>query len=327
MTSVMCLFVCVCGVAGAASASSANHHQQQHDRLIDAADVPQDVAPTVAEYVRSYSQLEALIDAHPTQFTAAVLLPILIRLLSVVVDAIFGALVEVPMPQLTQDAAIIVAATRRLFILERGGNWARWRPALEMLYLLRGKRPLVLSDDNFGVFGSRAAFVSEMEAVRQWKILSWGVTVTEGGQQRQLMGGNGILDRQNGRSAPALLASASPVFPHVPFDPADPPTELSAFDALGLTCPNYTSMVGRVLFSWLFGGDHIRRIKRWCSDSSASAAFQRVCEVLSAPPSDAAQWGAGVFDKKRPCSDREGHQRLVGLGVRRWGTATWRSLS
>jgi len=306
---------------GAVSAPSANHHHQhqQHDRLISAADVPQDVAPTVAEYVRSYSQLEALIDAHPTQFTAAVLLPILIRLLAVVVDAIFGPLVEVPIPQLTQSVSIIVAATRRLFMLTRGGDWARWRPHLEMLYLLQGNRPLVLGDDNFGIFGSRAAFIGETEAVRQWKMLSWGVTVAVRGQGRQLMNGNGILDRQNGRSVPPLMASASPVFPHVPFDPADPPTELSAFDALGLTCPNYTSMAGRVLFSWLFGGDHIRRIKSWCSDSPASAAFQRVCELLSAPPSDAAQWGAGVFDKKRPCSDREGHRRLMVLGIETMG--------
>uniref|UniRef100_A0A7S1KHX9 Uncharacterized protein n=2 Tax=Vitrella brassicaformis TaxID=1169539 RepID=A0A7S1KHX9_9ALVE len=190
---------------------------------------------------------------------------------------------------------------------------------MEMLYLLRGRRIVVLSDDNFSVFGSRAAFIGETEAVRQWKMLSWGVTVAVRGQGRQLMNGNGILDRQNGRSVPPLMASASPVFPHVPFDPADPPTELSAFDALGLTCPNYTSMAGRVLFSWLFGGDHIRRIKSWCSDSPASAAFQRVCELLSAPPSDAAQWGAGatVFDVKRP--DGKGHDRLVVLGSEAMG--------
>ncbi|CEM04372.1 unnamed protein product [Vitrella brassicaformis CCMP3155] len=169
---------------GAVSASPVDHHQQhQHDPLVSAADVPEEAMATVAEYVRSYSQLEALIDAHPTQFTAAVLLPILTRLLPVVVDAVFGGLVEVPMPQLTQSVSIIVATTRRLFILERGGNWDRWRPVLEMLYLLRGKRPLVLGDDNFAVFGSRAAFLGKREAVRQWKILSRGITVTDHGGQ------------------------------------------------------------------------------------------------------------------------------------------------
>jgi len=177
---------------GASHVSCVNQHQQhQYDRLISPADVPDEAVPLVAEYVRNYSQLEALIAAHPTQFTAAVLLPILTRLLPVVVEAIFGGLMEVPMPQLTQRVSIIVAITRRLFILERGGDWARWRPVLEMLYLLRGKRPLVLSDDNFGVFGSRAAFMSEREVIRQWRILSWGVTINRGGQQRSLMDPSG----------------------------------------------------------------------------------------------------------------------------------------
>ncbi|CEM35781.1 unnamed protein product [Vitrella brassicaformis CCMP3155] len=172
------------------NAPSANHHHQhqQHDRLIGAADVPQDVAPTVAEYVRSYAQLEALVDGHPTQFTAAVLtrlLPILQRLLGTLLASLgLGGFLVCLIPQLPLPAALshgcctaylIQQLTRRLFMLERGGNWARWRPHLEMLYLLQGNRPVVLGDGNFGVFGSRAAFIGETEAVRQWKILSRGV--------------------------------------------------------------------------------------------------------------------------------------------------------
>ncbi|CEM38665.1 unnamed protein product [Vitrella brassicaformis CCMP3155] len=271
----------------------------------------------------SYSQLEALIDAHTTQFTPAVLLPILQRRLSVVVAAIFGALVEVPIPQLTQGAAVTVALTRalieqlsrRLFMLERGGDWARWKPVLEMLYLLRGKRPLVLADDNFGVFGSRAAFMSETEAVRQWKILSCGVTV--GYQQRPLMDGNGILCLYPGRCLPSLLASASPLFLHAPFDPADPPTELADY-----TYPNYSCMVGFIVFCWLPNGHpmirvkyccYFRRVNYCCFFRCASAAYLRVGELLAASPTDAAQWGAeaAVFDEKR---DDRWHRRLVMLG-------------
>jgi len=230
---------------GAVSASSANHHQQQqHDRLISAADVPQDVAPTVAEYVRSYSQLAALIDAHPTQFNPTVILHILIRLLPVVVEAVFGALVEVPIPQLAMDVAAaapmasslrrgalsrfllpllmrvlgvllpivglgsflmrviprlplpaalshgcrmavaIEQLSRHLKMLEGGGGLSRWRPHLELLYHLRGKRPVVLGDGHFEVFGSQTGrgFIGETEAVRQWKILSRGLTVHYEGQ-------------------------------------------------------------------------------------------------------------------------------------------------
>ncbi|CEL95843.1 unnamed protein product [Vitrella brassicaformis CCMP3155] len=291
-----------------------------------AADVPQDVAPTVAEYVRSYSQLEALIDAHPTQFTAAVLLPILKRRLSVVVASIFGGLVEVPLPQLTQSVSIIVAITRRLFILERGGDWARWRPVLEMLYLLRGNRPLVLDDDDFGVCGSRAAFIGETEAVRQWKILSRGVPVSFRGQMIRLMGANMIFRRGANTSQYLLtpLDGPSPLFPNV-FDPANPPTQLRDW-----TSPSYTSMVAFVLFSWLRNGDHIPCIKFWLSWRPASAASRRVKGLLAASPSKVAQRGAGafVFDEKfsarvvrqgDPSSVPDGkiesrHRRLVVLG-------------
>ncbi|CEM38887.1 unnamed protein product [Vitrella brassicaformis CCMP3155] len=348
---------------GAARASSAN--QQQHQRTIDASHVPQDLAPTVAECVRSYSQLEALIDAHPTQFTAAVLLPILTRLLPGVVAAIFGGMVEVPLPQLALEVAasmtsphrsavsrallllamrllgvllpivglgsflmriipqlplpqslshgcrIAVAIerlTRRLKRLERGGDWARWKPHLEMLYLLRGKRPVVLGDEHFDAFSSWAAIIGEREAVRQWKVLSRGVTVDHNGQQRQLMDGDGILFDLS-YYVPALLASASRLFPHHTFDPADPPTELGS-----ATYPSYTSMVAFELFFRLRDGHFPRYIREFQSHRSASAASQRVCELLAASPSDETQWGAGaiVFDKQY--SDGGGQVRRVVFG-------------
>mmetsp|Transcript_42630 Transcript_42630/g.120911 ORF Transcript_42630/g.120911 Transcript_42630/m.120911 type:complete len:451 (-) Transcript_42630:327-1679(-) len=351
-----------------------HHHQhQQHDRLISAADVPQDVAPTVAEYVRSYSQLEALIDAHPTQFTAAVLLPILTRLLPGVVAAIFGGMVEVPLPQLALEVAASMTSphrsavsrallllamrllgvllpivglgsflmriipqlplpqslshgcrmavaieqlSRRLRMLERGGDWARWRPHLEMLYHIRGKRPVVLGDGHFEVFGSQTGrgFIGETEAVRQWRILSGAITVHHRGQQRQLMDGDWILHTASGYRLPALLTSASPLFPHVPFDPADPPTERD-----GLTYRSYTSIMAFVLFCWLRCGGHLPCIRSWISWRRDSAASRRVRELLAASPSDAAQWGAGaaVFDRKPRWS--EGHERLVVLGSEAMG--------
>jgi len=227
--------------SGASNASCANQQQQQHDRLLSAADVPEEAVPTVAEHVRSYSQLEALIDAHPTLRTSALLLPILIRLLPVVVESSFGALVEMPIPQLALDVAAAVAPSHRnalsrfllplllrvlgvllpiaglgsflmrviprlplpaalshgcrmavaieqlsrhLKMLEGGGGLSRWRPHLELLYHLRGKRPVVLGDGHFEVFGSQTGrgFIGETEAVRQWKILSRGLTVHYEGQ-------------------------------------------------------------------------------------------------------------------------------------------------
>ncbi|CEM07788.1 unnamed protein product [Vitrella brassicaformis CCMP3155] len=228
--------------SGASNASCANQQQQQHDRLLSASDVPEEAAVIIAEYVRSYSQLAALIDAHPTLRTSALLLPILIRLLPAVVEGSFGALVEMPIPQLALDMAAATVApshrnalsrfllpillrvlgvllpiaglgsflmwviprlplpaalshgcrmavaieqlTRRLKMLERGGDWARWRPHLEMLYHIRGKRPVVLGDGHFEVFGSQTGrgFIGETEAVRQWKILSRGLTVHYEGQ-------------------------------------------------------------------------------------------------------------------------------------------------
>jgi len=231
---------------GASSVSCGSQHHQQHQygRLISAADEPEEAVPTVAEYVRSYSQLAALIDAHPTQFNPTVILHILIRLLPVVVEAVFGALVEVPIPQLAMDVAAaapmasslrrgalsrfllpllmrvlgvllpivglgsflmrviprlplpaalshgcrmavaIEQLSRHLKMLEGGGGLSRWRPHLELLYHLRGKRPVVLGDGHFEVFGSQTGrgFIGETEAVRQWKILSRGLTVHYEGQ-------------------------------------------------------------------------------------------------------------------------------------------------
>ncbi|CEM24628.1 unnamed protein product [Vitrella brassicaformis CCMP3155] len=190
---------------GALSVSSVNQQQQQQQHEgASLRDVLGAVMPRIAQHVRSYSQVAyfRLIDTvrqppispvRPISLTANVLLPILTRLLPIVVASLgLGVLVEVPIPQLTQGVAVTVATrmlieqlSRWLFMLERGGKWARRKPVLEMLYLLRGRRPLVLDDDNFGVFGDRTAFMYEREAVRQWKILSWGVTV--GDQQMRLM--------------------------------------------------------------------------------------------------------------------------------------------
>ncbi|CEM07781.1 unnamed protein product [Vitrella brassicaformis CCMP3155] len=230
------LFTTLAARDGGASSEASANVPSMVEPAVSAADVPQDVALTIAEYVRSYSQLEALIDAHPTQFTSALLLPILTRLLPVVVEGSFGSVVDVPVPQLSQDAAVVVAITRRLMMLEYGRDLSRWRPHLELLYHIRGKRPVVLGDEHFSAFDSRAAFIGETEAVRQWKILSRGVTVRCMSyrccrhQQMRLMDGNAIRLHRCGYRLPALLTSASPLFPHDTFvDAADPPTQLDGY--------------------------------------------------------------------------------------------------
>mmetsp|Transcript_35442 Transcript_35442/g.101859 ORF Transcript_35442/g.101859 Transcript_35442/m.101859 type:complete len:384 (+) Transcript_35442:280-1431(+) len=308
--------------------------------------------PRIAQHVTSYSQLAyfRLIDTdrqppispvRAVSLTPDVLLPILMRLLPIVVASLgLGVLVEVPVPQLTQGVAVTVALTRalieqlsrRLFMLERGGDWARWKPHLEMLYLLRGKRPVVLGDEHFDAFSSWAAIIGEREAVRQWKVLSRGVTVDHNGQQRQLMDGDGILFDLS-YYVPALLASASRLFPHHTFDPADPPTELGCWTYrtyVGSVHANYTSMAAFVLFHWLYETYPIdlKYARFWSSHDRDSAAFRRMTDLMAAPPSDAAQWGPGVavFDSKRPPLGRKWpplgrvqHNRLVVLGSEAMG--------
>ncbi|CEM28288.1 unnamed protein product [Vitrella brassicaformis CCMP3155] len=278
---------------GDGGASPVNHHHHQQ-RAIDASDVPQDLAPTVAKSVRSYSQLEALIDSHPIQFTPAVILPILRSLLPIVVASLgLGVFVEVPIPQLAQGVAV-EQLSRWLWMLERGGRWARWRPVLEMLYLLRGNTPVVLSDDSFSVFGSRAAFMSEREVIRQ--------------QQHLLLLATYLL----------LAVLTGPDA----FDPADPPT-LPDQRWGHKVYRTYTSMVAFVLAEWLWYGDHNRRLSHrrgfWLFRLPASAAYRRVDDLLAASPSDAAQWGAGaaVFDNKSSGWVR--HDRLVVLGSEAMG--------
>ncbi|CEM03542.1 unnamed protein product [Vitrella brassicaformis CCMP3155] len=310
------------GTCSTSSAASAANGGNQREGVPFAA-LPAEVTAAIAQCLSSYADLCAFRRIDKSRHTAlshTVLLPILIRLLPIVAASLgLGVLVEVPVPQLTQGVAVTVALTRalieqlsrRLFMLERGGSWARWKPVVEMLYLLRGKRPLVLRDDNFGVFGSRAAFMSETEAVRQWKILSWGATVNQGGQQRPLMDGDSILNQWPGYQLPSLLDSASPLFPHAPFDPADPHTQLD-----GGTYPNYTSMVAFIVFDRLDEGNHINRIRHWSSYCRASAAYFRAGDRLTASHSDAAQWGAAVFDQKW---EDGWHRRLVVLGSEAMG--------
>ncbi|CEM16515.1 unnamed protein product [Vitrella brassicaformis CCMP3155] len=220
---------------------------------------------------------------------------------------------QLPLPEALSHGCCITALieqlSRRLWMMESCGKWARWKPVLEMLYLLRGKRSLVLGDDNFGVFGSRAAFMSETEAVRQWKILSGGVTV--GYQQRPLMDGNGMIYLNTIYYLPTLLASASPLFPHAPFDPADPHTKRHQW-----TYPDYTSMVAFELFRWLLCGRHINRIRSWWPYCRASAEYLRLGKLLAAPLSDAAQWGATVFDEKK---ESGWHCQLVVFGSEAMG--------
>ncbi|CEM03532.1 unnamed protein product [Vitrella brassicaformis CCMP3155] len=306
------------GTCSTSSAASAANGGNQREGVSFAA-LPAEVTPAIAECLSSYADLCAFrrIDKgrHGT-LTPTVLLPILQRLLVVLPSAVgLGSLVvclipQLPLPEALSHGCCITALikelSRRLWMMERGGSWARWKPVLEMLYLLRGKRPLVLGDDNFGVFGSRAAFMRETETIRQWKMLSWGVTI--GSHQRPLMDGDKIRDRSFGYRLPTLLTKPSPHFPHDTFDPADPPT-----DDCG-TYATYTSMAAFVLRGWLGDGGHTSCARYWLSDRFTSAASRRVSELLAAPPSDVAQWGATVFDKRPGW-----HYRLVVFGSEAMG--------
>ncbi|CEL97372.1 unnamed protein product [Vitrella brassicaformis CCMP3155] len=330
--------------AAANGASSASSQQQQphhhQDTTLRGVLGVATLMPRIAQHVTSYSQLAyfRLIDTdrqppispvRAVSLTPDVLLPILMRLLPIVVASLgLGVLVEVPIPQLTQGVAVTLATralikqlSRRLWMMERGGKWARWKPVLEKLYLLRFKRPLVLGDDNFGVFGRRAAFMSETEAVRQWRILSWRININQGGHQTRfvdfirhqtrLMDGHSILESSYGYQLPTLLSSASPNFPHAAFDPADPPTQLA-----GYLYPTYTSMVAFILFGWLRCGRQIRRVGSWATHRRDSAEYLRLGELLAASHSDVAHWRAAVFDKKR---EDGWHCRLVVFGSETMG--------
>ncbi|CEM07772.1 unnamed protein product [Vitrella brassicaformis CCMP3155] len=208
-------------------------------------------------------------------------------------------------------------------MLEYGRDFSRWRPHLELLYHICGKWPVVLGDEHFEVFGSQTGrgFIGETEAVRQWKILSRGLTLHRRGQQWLHGWGYGWGYGLHRWRPPTLLDAPSPLFPHDTFNPADPPTQLNHADPptqLDGLCVRwvyrtYASMVAFSVFNWLSDGGYLTFSRDWSSRCPASAAFRRVYQLLAAPPSDAAQWGKGmaVFDKKY--KDRW-HLRLVVLG-------------
>ncbi|CEM36227.1 unnamed protein product [Vitrella brassicaformis CCMP3155] len=285
--------------------------------------VPAAVMPAIAQFITSYAGLCAFHRIDKTRhgaLTPAVMLPILQRLLGVLLPSLgLGGLLVCVIPQLPLPAALshgcciaclVEQLNCRLFMLGRGGKWARWKPVLEILYHLRGKRPLVLSDGNFGVFGSRAAFMSEREAVRQWRILFWGVTLPTRIRHR-LMDGDKICDL--GDYSPVTLLDSARHFSRV-FDPADPPTQQNCWTRPNsLFYPTYTSMVAIVLFRWL-PSESIRNFRDWWSHCDASATSRRVKALLAASPGNAAKWGAGVAVFDRMDDEKRHEQRLVVLG-------------
>mmetsp|Transcript_16042 Transcript_16042/g.38279 ORF Transcript_16042/g.38279 Transcript_16042/m.38279 type:complete len:387 (-) Transcript_16042:137-1297(-) len=308
--------------AASSSASSHQHHQQQQGSL-DASEVPQVLTASVAQYVRSYSQLESLIEAHPAFFTPALLLPILMRLWPIVVASLgLGVFIQVPLPQLAHGTAVAMATNmlmQRLFILAHGGNWRRWIPHLTMIRWLQEGRPVHLVDEHFGVFGSPQEFLSEREAPRQWTILSrmvyvcvesdatW-VLLGRGCSWHPLMRNNAIRVFISDRYVqPRLLDSPSPLFPPATFEPDNPPTQLD-----GYTYRTYACMVAFVLFDWLrnFRSPHMRFTLARRDTLDATHHVHQLLAVGCGP-----QWGgrAAVFDKRR----EEGgvnHTRLVVLG-------------
>mmetsp|Transcript_38549 Transcript_38549/g.110247 ORF Transcript_38549/g.110247 Transcript_38549/m.110247 type:complete len:299 (-) Transcript_38549:361-1257(-) len=248
------------------------------------------------------------------------LIPLLTRLLPIVVAGIFGVLVDVPIPQVAQGVAAAVASsallerlTRRFFMLCHGGKWARWRLVLIMLYHLHRKGPLVLGDGNFGLFDSRAAFMSEREAPRLWKILSWGLTVDDSGvgDAVRLMDGDTIRPLYKYvYCLPTLLMAPSSLFPDI-FEPEDPPTRLC-----GHVYSTYTAMVVFILFAWLRHGGCMRQDRVTLEYSLSRAAADRLQELL-ATPRNSKEWAAspGVFDEVWERGERRRRYRLVVVTI------------
>ena len=164
-------------------------------------------------------------DRHHRMLLGVAYLQLRLSLMVSSLTLALGHTLDVPLPQLPLPLALsAVSATtmvirglaRRLWMLENGGRWARWKAILEMVFFMRGRKVVVLGDESFGVFSRREAFLRAPEAIRQWKMLSKETCVyhATSDSTRPLMSGDGIMRfYTDPYRQPTVRATASPMFP------------------------------------------------------------------------------------------------------------------
>ncbi|CEM28348.1 unnamed protein product [Vitrella brassicaformis CCMP3155] len=298
------------GAPAAAQDGAATDYEEAIRGAIRASDVPEEAVPLIAEYVGSYSQLEALVNAHSITFTqTGVLWDILARLLSIKIASFFGDLVQVPVPQLTQRVAATVATgamveqlRRRLFMLEYGGRWARWRPHLALLYHLQAGWCCVTSTSVCST-ATRRPSLWRLRRLASGEYSATGWTL-EGGRIRLRPQVLGPLSLQHSPSA---------IFT---FDAASPPTHVqSGEEGWGsFEYRTYGCAVGFILTHWLTADPaNDRPHMSWpISAEVTGVAAQRVQALLAAHPSIGLQGVLEVFDKKGLKGGE--HMRMIVLG-------------
>jgi len=198
---------------------------------------------------------------------------------------------------------------RRLFVLEHGGEWVRWRPHL-VIFRLICDEPLVLGEATFEHVSTRAgrqAFLAAPEAMRQLSVIGKELVV----EGRQLMEGDDRL-RDFGEDRFdhfTVLPNPSPLFPPDAFDRNNPPARYTGHDEV------YRSLTCLVGVRLLAACEEIRNdsIRQWTSAQRDSACFRRCQQLLTAPFSGPVE-GCPVFDcATGGLPDNPGHFRSLLL--------------
>ncbi|CEM07671.1 unnamed protein product [Vitrella brassicaformis CCMP3155] len=274
------------------------------------------------------------VDKHTlSQLSLAVVIPLLTRLLALLVPSLpFGAHVMVTFPQLPLRlesvgdgdgmschlSVLFEQLTRRLFFLERGGDWGRWKPHVEMLSVMVVGQPIALDEVNFSGFGQCADYLGKNEAVRQWLILSRLIaflSISHPQLPTMLMDGNRIrpVPLRHTLSLPDMLP-ADPLFGRGQYDAANPPTVLD--DDRSITYRSYSCMVAFVLFKYLWAAGVLRCAKSWLSTRLMSLSSRRARHLMAASGVGQLRHCAAVCDRK---GEYGSHERLIVLGGEQLG--------
>ncbi|CEM09041.1 unnamed protein product [Vitrella brassicaformis CCMP3155] len=194
---------------------------------------------------------------------------------------------------------------RRLFVLEHGGEWVRWRPHLVVMRLLRGE-PLVLGEASFDHVSRRAgrqSFLTAPEAMRQLSVIG-REAVVDG--QRLLEGNDRLADFTSSGFHPFQLRT----IPYAPFlDAFDPHNPSARYPQFRVTFRSLSCMVGDCL---LRADERLRsRCKTWRSLLSESSCYRRCVALLTESPAGPVE-GCHVFDAKTE-TEPTWHSRYVLL--------------
>ncbi|CEM09723.1 unnamed protein product [Vitrella brassicaformis CCMP3155] len=273
---------------------------------VDFKQLPPELVQKVGDFVPTSASLLALSGADKSnRFEAlplAHLVTALVKMLMVLTASMgFGAMLQIPLPELTQGATATLTAaalimqmkrlTKRLFVLENaGGNWGKWKPHVWLLYLLNGSAAIILGDATFAAITDEAAYVAMPEAQRQWVLLSTERTIIrqQTGQPFPLVNQFGMIVSWTNifyRYLPVVLESATALFGTEAFDTANPATLLQP-PRSPFSCDDvyrtYTCLMAQQLIMWAVSRHTgLNRIRTWLSTKHpVSSAARRAHELV-----------------------------------------------